>query len=66
MTTPPAPVQYFQWSQAVYESAIKSIGFTDLQWFPSQVAPEDIQQYGEDYWQDFYTNNFAIGLICHK
>ena len=66
VTTPPTPYRYFQWSQAAYEWAITAAGFTGFAWHPTEVAPEDVVQYGEAYWRDFHTNGFIIGLVCTK
>ena len=66
VTEPPTPLQYFQWSQATYEWAIKEAGFRDFAWYPSEVAPEDVARYGEAYWRDFHDNCLVIGLVCQK
>jgi SAM-dependent methyltransferase len=66
VTAPPTPFQYFQWSQATYEWAIKEAGFRAFAWHASEVAPEDVTHYGEAYWRDFYDNCLVIGLVCQK
>ena len=66
VTTPPTPFRYFQWSQATYEWAMQAAGFQDVSWHTTEVAPEDVQRYGEAYWQDFYANGFIIGLVGTK
>lgn len=66
VTDPPTPFQCFQWSHAAHEWAIKTAGFRTLAWYPSEVSPEDVAQYGEAYWQDWRDNCLVIGLICEK
>jgi SAM-dependent methyltransferase len=66
VTDPPTPVQWYRWSQAAYEWAIKAAGFRAFAWHPTEVAPEDVMRYGEAYWQDMYDNDLIIGLVCHK
>jgi SAM-dependent methyltransferase len=66
ITDPPTPLRYFQWSQAMYELAIKEAGFQDFAWHPAEVAPDDVVRYGEAYWRDFHDNGINIGLICQK
>ena len=46
--------------------AIQQAGFRICTWYPSEVAPEDIAQYGEAYWQDWRENCLVIGLVCQK
>jgi len=63
---PSTPVTAHRWSQPVYERVLKGAGFRKFAWHPSEVSPEDIEQYGREYWQDFYDNGLGIGLICKK
>jgi len=66
VTEPPFRVRWYQWHQAPYEWALQEAGFRDFAWYPSEVAPEDLAGYGEEYWRDFYDNCPIIGLICQK
>jgi toxoflavin synthase len=66
VTEPPTPFQCYQWSQAAHEQAILGAGFRTCTWYPSEVSPEDVAQYGEAYWQDFRDNCLVIGLVCQK
>jgi SAM-dependent methyltransferase len=66
VTEPPTPFQCYQWSQAAHERAIQEAGFRTATWYPSEVSPEDITQYGEAYWQDLRENCLVIGLVCQK
>ena len=66
LTDPPLPVTVYRWSQAIYEWAVMEAGFKDFIWQTSEVAPEDIEQFGKEYWQDYSDNCIGIGLICQK
>jgi cyclopropane fatty-acyl-phospholipid synthase-like methyltransferase len=66
LTDPPASVTVYRWSQSIYEWAVKEAGFKVFTWQASEVAPEDIKQFGIEYWQDYYDNCIGIGLICIK
>ena len=66
VTDPPTPLSYYRWSQATYEWAIKEAGFREFAWHTSEVAPEDVVRYGEEYWHDFHDNCLIIGLVCQK
>ena len=63
---PSTPVTVYQWSQATYEWALKEAGFREFIWIPSEASPEDVEQYGKEYWQDYDDNCFCIGLTCKK
>ena len=66
LTDPPAAITVYRWSQAVYEQAVNQAGFTSLTWQTSEVALEDTEHYGKEYWQDYYDNCIGIGLKCQK
>jgi SAM-dependent methyltransferase len=66
VTEPPTPFLNYQWSQAAHERAIKEAGFRAFGWHPSEVSPEDVTYYGEEYWRDFHDNCLVIGLVCQK
>ena len=61
-----SPTDGYQWSQAAHERAIQEAGFRTCTWYPSEVSPEDLAQYGEAYWQDWRENCLVIGLVCQK
>ena len=63
---PSTPVTVYQWNQAMYEWALKEAGFRDFAWHPSKASPEDVEQYGKEYWQDYDDNCLCIGLTCKK
>jgi len=66
LTNPPVLFHCYLWNQATYEWALQEAGFREFAWHPSEVAPEDIEQYGEAYWRDFYDNCLVIALVCTK
>ena len=66
MTDPPTPVRAYRWNLAPIEWALKEAGFREFTWVPSEPSPEDIREYGKEYWQDWYDNCWCIGLVCKK
>jgi toxoflavin synthase len=66
VTEPPTPFQYYQWSREAHEQAIKEAGFRTFVWYPTEVSPADVAQYGAAYWQDLHDNCLVIGLVCQK
>lgn len=63
---PSTPVTVYRWSRHLYEWAITETGFREFAWHAPEVSPEDVEWYGQEYWQDFYNNCNGIGLICKK
>ena len=63
---PSNPVTVYRWSRHIYEWAIRETGFREFAWHPPEVPPGDVERYGKEYWQDFYDNCNASGLICKK
>ena len=63
---PSNPVTVYRWSRHNYEWAIRESGFREFAWHPPEGPPEGVGRYGKEYWQDFYDNCNAIGLICKK
>lgn len=43
----------FYLSQATYEWAFQQVGLKEIVWHPLLVSPEDIQKFGQAFWQDF-------------
>jgi toxoflavin synthase len=66
LTQPPVRFSCYLWNQTTYEWALQAAGFRACAWHPSEVAPEDLERYGEAYWHDFYDNCLVIGLVCTK
>lgn len=42
----------FYLSQATYEWAFQQVGLTEIIWHPLRVSLEDIQKFGQAFWQD--------------
>lgn len=53
-------------SKATYEWAFQRVGFKEIRWHKPLVSPEDIQKYGQDFWQDFIDYPTLIGIECLK
>ncbi|MER8045256.1 class I SAM-dependent methyltransferase [Streptomyces sp. NPDC094032] len=48
----------------VYETTLRSAGFTDLTWVPLEISEAGIEEYGEDYWTAFTENPALTMLRC--
>lgn len=66
LTDSPFTINYFQLNQSVYESAAIEAGFKNFSWHHMEIPPQAIQEYGEDYWQDFLENLLVIVLSCEN
>jgi hypothetical protein len=44
----------------------RQAGFVSLRWHPPVVSPVGVQQYGQDYWQDFLDVAPIIGIECRR
>ncbi len=42
----------FYLSQATYEWAFQQVGLTNIIWHPLRVSPDNLQQFGQAFWQD--------------
>ncbi|GJL66717.1 MAG: hypothetical protein NPIRA05_16880 [Nitrospirales bacterium] len=49
-----------------YGCSYTKTGFREFAWHAPEGSPDDVKLYGQEYWQDFYTNCHGIGLICKK
>jgi toxoflavin synthase len=65
VTDPPTPYQHPQWSQDVHNWAVNKAGFRACTWHPSEVSPEDLARYGEDYWSECARFGYLICLGRH-
>lgn len=65
-TEPSFVIKYFGWNQLIYEWAAREAGFQKLTWHSIEIPPKAIEQYTEDYWQDFLENPMIIGFSCHN
>jgi toxoflavin synthase len=57
-------IQNYYYSHATYEEIFRQAGFVSVQWHPPVVSPAGLQQYGQDYWQDFLELTPIIGIEC--
>ncbi|MFJ3906321.1 class I SAM-dependent methyltransferase [Streptomyces sp. NPDC090025] len=51
-------------SREVYEAALRSAGFTDLEWVPVRISEAGIEEYGEDFWADALNHPPLVMLRC--
>ena len=66
VTDPPTPFRNHQWGWEAHARAVREAGFRTVPWHPSEASPEDLARYGAAYWQDFYGNCLAIGLVWRE
>jgi hypothetical protein len=59
-------IQNYYYSHATYEEIFRQAGFVSVQWHPPVVSPAGVQQYGQDYWQDFLELSPIIGIECRR
>lgn len=59
-------VQDYYLSKKTYEWALGSVGFQEIRWHNPIVSPEGIQEFGQEYWQDFIDYPPMIGIECWK
>lgn len=53
-------------SKDTYQWAFQSVGFKDIRWQKPQVSPEGIEEFGQEFWQDFLDCEPLIGIECFK
>jgi toxoflavin synthase len=66
LTEPPAALEYFRWSAATYEEAMKQAGFQRLEWRHFEIPPEAVTKFGADYWKDYQDNPLLVALSGWK
>ena len=59
-------IQNYYYSHATYEEIFREAGFVSVQWHRPVVSPAGVQQYGQDYWQDFLELAPIIGIECRR
>jgi SAM-dependent methyltransferase len=59
-------IQNYYYAHATYEEIFREAGFASVQWHPPAVSPACVQQYGQDYWQDFVDLAPIIGIECRR
>ena len=53
-------------SRATYEWAFRTAGFKEIRWHKPIVSPEGVQEFGEEFWQDFLDCAPIVGIECLK
>jgi SAM-dependent methyltransferase len=59
-------IQNYYYSHATYEEIFRQAGFVSVHWHPPVVSPAGVEQYGQDYWQDFLDLAPIIGIECRR
>jgi 2-polyprenyl-3-methyl-5-hydroxy-6-metoxy-1,4-benzoquinol methylase len=59
-------IQNYHYSHATYEEVFAEAGFVSVRWHPPAVSAAGVQQYGQDYWQDFLDRAPIIGIECQR
>ena len=59
-------IQNYYYSHATYEEVFREAGFVSVRWHPPAVSAAGVQQYGQDYWQDFLDQAPIIGIECQR
>lgn len=53
-------------STATYEWAFQSAGFKEVSWHKPIVSPQGVEEFGQEFWQDFLNCVPIIGIECLK
>jgi ubiquinone/menaquinone biosynthesis C-methylase UbiE len=69
--TIPASGQTFRFnnyylSTATYEWAFRSVGFKEVRWQKPIVSPQGVEEFGQEFWQDFLNCVPIVGIECLK
>ena len=59
-------IEDYYFSQATYEWAFRSVGFKEIHWYPPRVSPEIVQEFSQEFWQDFLDYAPFVGIECLK
>lgn len=59
-------IQNYHYAHATYEEIFRQAGFASVQWHLPVVSPAGVEQYGQDYWQDFLELAPIIGIECRR
>ncbi|WP_315788497.1 class I SAM-dependent methyltransferase [Fischerella sp. JS2] len=51
-------------STATHEWAFRSVGFKEVRWQKLIVSPEGVEEFGEDFWQDFVESMPIVAIEC--
>ncbi|WP_026735630.1 class I SAM-dependent methyltransferase [Fischerella sp. PCC 9605] len=53
-------------STAIYEWAFRSVGFKEIRWQKPIVSPQGVEEFGQEFWQDFLNCVPIVGIECLK
>ena len=53
-------------SRDSYEWAFRTAGFKEIHWQSPIVSPEGVQEFGQEFWQDFLDYQPMVGIECRK
>jgi SAM-dependent methyltransferase len=59
-------IQNYYYSHATYEEVFGEAGFVSVRWHLPAVSAAGVQQYGQDYWQEFLDKAPIIGIECQR
>ncbi|MDZ7957927.1 MAG: class I SAM-dependent methyltransferase [Aulosira sp. DedQUE10] len=51
---------------AIYEWAFRNVGFKEVRWQKPIVSPEGVEEFGQEFWQDFLDCMPIVGIECLK
>ena len=53
-------------SRDTYEWAFRTAGFKEICWHQAMVSPEGLQEFGQEFWQDFLDYQPMVGIEAWK
>jgi ubiquinone/menaquinone biosynthesis C-methylase UbiE len=53
-------------SQTTYGWAFRTAGFQEIRWHKPIVSPEALEEFGQEFWQDFLDYQPMVGIECWK
>lgn len=53
-------------SKDTYERVLKTVGFQDIYWQKPLLSPQGVEEFGQEFWQDFLDCMPLIGIECLK
>lgn len=56
----------YYYSKETYEWAFRTAGFKEIHWHKMMVSPQGIEEYGEEFWQDYLDYQFEDCIECIK
>jgi SAM-dependent methyltransferase len=62
----PLTFQDYYYRRTTYEWAFRTAGFQTIRWHRPLVSPQGLQQFGQEFWQDYVENQVSIYLECVK